>query len=176
MKRPIMAAIAGLMLLFGLLFAFGNQLLSPPQRTYSVAEVQAGLRRDPRAWMGRTVLVQGATQDINQYFPHGNGSPQHLRVLLTPRPLPPNPNAYAVRGGAGTALWAEPRIPRHPFNVLARLLRGLPLVGGVLPVREQVLRLGQSAVYRLTILPIGKGCPPGTCMEHADAMLDDVNP
>ncbi len=176
MKRPFVAVAAVLVLLFGLLFAFGDKLLEPPQRTYAVAEVQAGLRQHPGAWVGRTVMVQGATQDINQYVPHGNGGRRYLRVLLVPRPLPPNPNAYASRGGAATALWAEPRIPHHPFNVLARLLRGLPLVGGILPVREQVLRPGQQAVYRLTILPPRNGCPPGACMEHADAMLDDVNP
>jgi len=147
-------------------------MAAPSAPVYTVAAVQTGLQRQPRAWVGRTVLVSGVVQDINQYFP--TQGPRQLRVSLVPM-LPP-PGSYAALGGYGPQLWADPRrIPSHPFNALMRLLGTIPVLGPLLHVRDQRLHPGQQAVFRLTLLPTHR-CAAGTCMSNADALLDDVQP
>jgi len=47
-----------------LLITISGVGLSVPSRVYSVGDVQDGLRYNPRAWVGRTVLVQGMVQEI----------------------------------------------------------------------------------------------------------------
>ncbi len=149
-----------------------SSLSAPSAPVYTVAAVQTGLQRQPRAWVGRTILVSGVVQDIDQYFP--TQGPRQLRVLLVPM-LPP-PGSHAALGGYGSQLWADPRrVPSHPFNALMRLLGTVPVLGPLLHVRDQRLHPGQQAVFRLTLLP-RRRCPAGTCMSNADALLDDVQP
>ncbi len=146
-------------------------MAAPSAPVYTVAVVQTGLQRHPRAWVGRTILVSGVVQDIDQYFP--TQGPRQLRVLLVPM-LPPG--SHAALGGYGPQLWADPRrVPSHPFNALMRLLGTIPVLGPLLHVRDQRLHPGQQAVFRLTLLPTQR-CPAGTCMSNADALLDDVQP
>ncbi len=149
-----------------------SSLSAPSAPVYTVAAVQTGLQRHPRAWVGRTVLVEGVAQDIDQYFPAQG--PRELRVLLVPTLLPPG--RTTALGGYGPQLWADPRrLPNHPFNRLMRLLGTIPILGPLLHVRDQRLHPGQQAVFRLTLLP-RRRCLAGTCMSNADAMLDDIQP
>ncbi len=57
MKRRTAVAVAVLAMV-GLLGAV-VALRFPSERAYTVAEVQAGLRANPRAWVGHTVLIEG---------------------------------------------------------------------------------------------------------------------
>ena len=56
MRRIVLGA-AGVAVAVGLVLAIPRFTVSPP--VYTVAQVQAGLARDPSAWVGRTVLVRG---------------------------------------------------------------------------------------------------------------------
>ena len=57
MKR-VAIALLGLLLL-ALLAAAILGFFAPTARVYTVDEVQAGMRQDPRAWVGHTILVRG---------------------------------------------------------------------------------------------------------------------
>jgi len=177
--RPIIrrrgrAVIVGLVLvaLGAVIVGWLLSMAAPSAPVYTVAAVQTGLQRHPGAWVGRTILVAGVVQDIDQYGPLRG--PRQLRVLLLPALLPPGPTT--VLGGYGPQLWADPRrIPSHPFNALMRLLGTIPVLGPLMHVRDQRLHPGQQAVFRLTLLPTHR-CAAGTCMSNADALLDDVQP
>ncbi len=56
--KRIAIVVLGLALISGLVAAFVWRA-TPPGRVYAVDEVQFALQRNPRAWVGRTVLVRG---------------------------------------------------------------------------------------------------------------------
>src|SRR5579883_1253687 len=55
--RRIVLGLAGVALAMGLVLAVTH--FTVPAPVYTVAQVQAGLARDPGAWVGRTMLVRG---------------------------------------------------------------------------------------------------------------------
>ncbi len=166
-------------LIVGLAAAVTSQIQGPDGQVYSVPEVQVGLRQHPHAWVGRTILVQGGVQTINQYITAPSdhtgawGTNDHLRALLVPILQPGS--AAAAAGGFGPQLWADPRVPHHPLNTVLRLLTRVPLLGAVVHVHDQTLAPGQRAIFRVTVLPTHQ-CPAGACMSDADVILDDVQP
>jgi len=58
MKRIAIMLAALVLTAAGITVAIGR--LSPSESVYSVADVQAGLQREPAAWVGRVVLVRGS--------------------------------------------------------------------------------------------------------------------
>ncbi len=63
-KRMIarLAFVSTVLFLVSIALAFARLPSSEP--AYSVAQVRAGLARDPKSWLGRTVLVQDAWQGV----------------------------------------------------------------------------------------------------------------
>ena len=57
MKRVIVMATAAIIVAGLVSIAITSLFL--PERAYTVTDVQAGLRSNPRAWIGRTVIVHG---------------------------------------------------------------------------------------------------------------------
>lgn len=173
--RPIIL----LVLIVGAAVGVARLFTPPDGRVYGVPEVQVGLRHHPGAWVGRTIFVQGAVETINQYITApsdhtGNwGTNRHLRALLVPTLLPMN--ATTTAGGFGPQLWADPRVPRRPLNAALRLAGAVPVLGSLIHVRDQRLAPGQTAIFRVTVLPTHR-CPAGACMSNADVILDDVQP
>jgi len=102
-------------------------LVSPSPRVYSVDEVQAGLRQQPRAWVGRTVLVRGwsnssSGQGCPPWGPGPRSSPSLFAsckktwLLLTPAFPSPGPATFPVL------------LPRTGPDLTAR---DLPLIAGM---------------------------------------------
>ncbi len=58
MRRIAIMLAALVLVATGVTVAIGR--LSPSEPVYSAAEVQAGLRRNPAAWVGRVILVRGS--------------------------------------------------------------------------------------------------------------------
>jgi len=99
-------------------------------RVYGVSQVIAGLNRDPRAWVGRTVLVRGAGLRL---LPGCGAGHWCLEGLYEPA---------ARRRGA--VLLLEP----GPADPLVARLRRVPILDGVAPLPQR-LRGGAAAVYRV---------------------------
>jgi hypothetical protein len=109
--------------------------------TYTVAQVQAGLLHNPRAWLGRTVLVHGVL--YRGFCPAGAFCPYMPPVLADP--------------GAGTA---NAILVYWRFtNPMVGFLETLPLVG---PLIDR--HLGGVGVYRVQLQPaIQSRCGRPTC-------------
>ena len=109
--------------------------------TYTVTQVQAGLLHNPRAWVGRTVLVHGML--YTDFCPAGASCPSMLPVLADP--------------GAGTAnailvYWRS-------TNPVVGFLETLPLVG---PLVDR--HLGGVGRYRVQLQrAIQSRCGYPTC-------------
>jgi len=58
MKRRIALVLAATTLAVAIIMAMGRQP-SSTEAVYTVAQARAGLARNPRAWIGRTILVRG---------------------------------------------------------------------------------------------------------------------
>jgi hypothetical protein len=102
--------------------------LSDLEPTYTVAQVQAGLLHNPRAWVGRTVLVHGVL--YTAFCPAGAFCPYMPPVLADP--------------GAGTA---NAILVYWRFtNPVVGFLETLPLVG---PLIDR--HLGGVGVYRVQL-------------------------
>jgi len=97
-------------------------------RVYGVLPVMAGLRRDPRAWVGRMVLVRGAALRL---LP-GCGAGWCLEDLYEP-----------VARRRGPILLLE----LGPADPLVARLRRMPLLARVAP-HPQRLRGAATAVHR----------------------------
>ena len=91
-------------------FAIVNRLADAGP-TYTVAQVQAGLLHNPRAWVGHTVLVHGML--YTGFCPAGASCPYMPPVLADP--------------GAGTA--NAILVYRRFTNPVVGFLERLPLVG-----------------------------------------------
>jgi hypothetical protein len=80
MKRYAVV-LAAFLCAIAVTFAIANHLADSGP-TYTVAQVQAGLRHNPRAWVGRTVLVHGGL--YTAFCPAGAMCPLRPRVLADP--------------------------------------------------------------------------------------------
>jgi len=116
-------------------------LVSPSLRVYSVDEVQAGLRQQPRAWVGRTVLIRGwsnsfSGQGCPLWRPVSRSSPSLFTsckktwLLLTPTFPSSSPAAFPVllpRTGPDLTLTT-----RDPSLIAGIGLHMLPVIGPTL--------------------------------------------
>jgi hypothetical protein len=127
--------------------------LAPSGPIYTVADVRAGLARDPEHWRGRAILVRGVSVPCLAMPSAENG-------LCT---------ALAPSGWQATSL-TPLRGAIDPLRVvqggvdqwLARLRR-LPLLAGMLPA-PQALQWGSVATYRVRPQQMSADtCPSALC-------------
>jgi hypothetical protein len=154
-----------LLVLPGLVLVTGLELVASAshmnhRRVYTVAEVQAHLADDPRAWLGRIVRVRGIARACQP-----SGSPARVlfcrrrpQDLLDPGPVgasDPMPLAWSARGS-----WLT-------------VLRRVPVLGQLMPAPQR-LRWGAEATYRVQI----RAVPAGSCTSVPcdEALLLDVAP
>ena len=134
---------------------------APLDRVYTVAQVRAALARNPRAWVGRTVLVRG-TMVVMAFACLYSGDGFKCGALqwkeLDPEAPGPQPLILASA----------------PASPLLALVHRLPLVGPLVPW-PQPLREGPG-VYRLQ-LRAPSHCPfPSANPSCASALLLDTRP
>ena len=130
-------------------------------KVYTVAQVRAGLARNPRAWVGRTVLVRGTMVVMVFACPYG-GDGFKCGALqweeLDPDAPGPQPLILAPA----------------PASPLLALVHRLPLVGPLMPW-PRPLREGPGA-YRVQ-LRAASHCPfPSANPSCASALLLDTRP
>ncbi len=114
---------------------------------YTVAQVQTGLQRAPRSWVGRTVRIRAILRCCQ----------------LAPSPAPPA--LLDADGSSADALLAY----WHGANPLLDIVRRLPLLSSL--VRHSY---GQMSVYRVQLQPGAQlGCGYRTCYS---AFLVDGGP
>jgi len=132
---------------------FGISRWNPPAPSfdgpvYTVARVQAGLRRQPARWLGKTVLIR-ATAEGRCGFPGPDGTIGNC--ALAPPGVPffglidatGWTNGAAVAGSLPLLLDPPPADP-PPLRIL-RWLRLLP------QPRRQTLKGGQAIIYRVRL-------------------------
>ena len=156
------------LVLLALIFAAGGAGLiqvarshTALDRVYTVAQVRAGLARNPRAWVGRTVLVRGTMVVIDFACPYGGDgfkcTPIHWEEL---DPDAPGPQPLILAPASASPLLT--------------FLQRLPLVGSSMPW-AQSLREGPG-VYRVQ-LRAPAHCPfPSANPSCASALLLDARP
>ena len=111
--------------------------LAAPGKVYTVAQVRAGISRDPQLWRGRTVLIRALAVPLGAMCPPS--TPWCTNVVLADHdPI------------LATTPTLDEMAPRS--NPYVTLLRRLPLVDWVIPDPQQVA-WEQLATYRLHISP-----------------------
>lgn len=195
--RRIVLGITGVVLVAGL--ALVATRFTTPAPVYTVAQVQAGLARDPGAWTGRTVLVRGEVDGGWFGFRLLNtrigtkltGGPMTVVVrhimssllkarravtaTIAPAIVPIVSPALSLSDTAAPVSTKRlPLILGAPNPMLA-WLRRLPLVGAAMP-RPQLLHWGESGVYRVTIQAApSQSCGARVCYQ-AEALDATVGP
>ncbi len=177
-----LGVVLGLALLAGLVAAVAGRPSSGP--VYTVAEVRAGLARQPVAWAGRTLLVRGVTVDslwatgpttsVVQfcYVPPftcplaaPNGTTVYLALIDDS--AQPNPRLFGSVNPTNTTtllLTVQPVAP----NPLIALARRLPPLTRFLPAQGQTPG-GASHLYRIRLRSTRSALPcaglgiPSTC-------------
>jgi hypothetical protein len=145
--------LAGLVVAAALSAGHGDQ--AP---VYPVAAVQAGLARDPAAWLGRAVRVRGVAvlcvSSDSQSDPSlcSHGSTYLLDAAEANQVLP--------------LAWAG-------SDPLLAVVRRVPLLGGLLPA-PQVVHWAAVATYHVALRAVpGERCGVPSCFE---ALLLDAEP
>lgn len=176
MRRLLFVSLLVVALAAGVLITVQSQ--QPPRTVYSSAQVKAGLVRNPKAWVGRTVLVRGLLIDTSQtvfkvpyvvLVPPISRQVQHgfltrsqvARLLIF---------AFAFRGIQVLRLRT---LPPSPFIAF---FRSLPFVDQVVPSAPKANTLS-PAVYRVQLLPPRRDC--GRVLSQRvcyDALLSDYQP
>lgn len=164
MKRRAALVLAALTLAIAIIIAIGRQP-SSTEAVYTVAQTRAGLARNPRAWIGRTILVRGLVIQC--------------RLVEGCVALPPGiPRVGLVDG---IPIIEMPRVAvlsqalplRVDEDPLRLLLRRLPLLRGIVPAPRQ-LSTAQSATYRVRLIvetPCAVANSPASCVV---ASLTDI--
>lgn len=156
MKRVVIGLVGVIAIV--VLSAAIAQLFGPSTPAYTVPEVQAGLWRAPRAWMGRTVTIQGWILE------GGNTdctAPIAARCRTTWVRISPSTSSISTSPPFDVA------IPRHiqPESLYASqllvFLHRLPLVGTFIPP------LVGSRTVRVRLASPPAACWPGDslCIE-----------
>lgn len=133
-------------------------------RVYGVATVRAQLARDPKHWVGRTLLVRGQVVPCLAMPSADNG---RCAALAPSAWQPPSITPWRA------AVDPLPVVHAGLDPALAHLRR-LPLLDDMLPA-PQVLRWGAVATYRVRLRPVARSiCDTGICFEALlpDAALD----
>jgi hypothetical protein len=105
-------------------------------RVYTLPELQAYLEQQPEPWLGRPLRVWALAQPCPVW-----GSPYSSVHCARMQPELVDPDSSAL--GSPLLLAGEPDDPVHG------LLRGLPLIGQLLPVQR--LHWERPAVYRVRL-------------------------
>jgi len=194
-----LGVVLGVALLAGLVAAVAGRPSSGP--VYTVAEVRAGLARQPAAWAGRTLLVRGsATQTLwaigsttsgayefhlcdprffgghPQFCPLAgpNGGTVYLTLLDDSVQLNPRYPAFILQQAKMMAvnLAVQPVAP----NPLIALARRLPPLARFLPMQGQVPG-GVSHLYRIRLQSVGSArCAYPSSFDCATGVLVDAQP
>lgn len=155
------------MLVLGLIVVIGASLhAAAADRVFTVAEIQQGLARHPKQWIGRTILVRGVfryamsdagTIDIFHPPPY---------ILVTYDLYQPGPLRLGGVSGLPLALKLAPRLVAPRPNPLAGLRDALRRVPGL----QRLLGEPALPVFRLTLLAPGGNCLAQGCPQ---ALLDE---
>ncbi len=142
---------------------------------YSLAQVQAGLYRNPQAWAGRTIRVRAQMETLG-----GDGTPQPLssrpslydnllsmppgsRIEITLGPSP-SPHADVSASFPAVSLFVGPRVSDPLLSALQRL----PVIARVVPAPDfesTPQNFFSLKIFVLRLLPRG---------QYVDALLLDV--
>ena len=170
MTRKIVAALAVLVALVLVARMAGTRPGFPAVETvYTAAQVRAGLRHNPRAWVGHTVLIRGLLATASGASATPSVPP--IAVLIDVPRLPRGVSAlqlrilvydyYGITAQPTTTLLLRPAPP----DPLLTLLRQIPGVKGLLPLSER-LDGGEVRVYRVVLLPPHHSCSQkGLCYD-----------
>jgi hypothetical protein len=133
-------------------------LATGAQPVYPVAAVEAGMRRDPSAWIGRTVLIRGVV--LGRFLDPGCS-----------RPTCPGTGAYSLAPSLSAAGMTPALLPLVPGSAGAWLaaLRHIPVLRRFLP-RPRAVQLFKEATYRVHLQEGHQACGARACM---DAILVD---
>jgi hypothetical protein len=127
--------LAGL-LLAGWLTALATHVHLEHSPVYTVAQVQTLLAREPKQWLGRTLLLHGMVAGEPAYHPMPSLVDADAAVAIAPLPV-----ARSTRP-----------------DPLRAFLRRVPLLGELVPA-PQALRWGADATYRVQL----RGAPGTWC-------------
>ncbi len=188
-----MGVVLGLALLAGLVAAVTGRPSSPPGPVYTVAEVRAGLARQPAAWAGRTLLVRGVAAE--SFWATGPTTSMGQLCYLSPFTCPliapngatvyltltndsvrSNPRrAFFTMGvptNTTTLLLAVQHITPNPLITFARRL---PPLARFLPIQGQVPG-GVAHLYRIRLRSAGSTPCAGFSFACATGVLVDAQP
>jgi hypothetical protein len=171
--------------------------VAPGATVYSVGQVVAGIRQNPRAWIGQTIQVRGAIIALAWVHPQaglsgwdcgGSTGPCLLdpargfgsvHALFVPGPVPTHPNTSS---SADTIYpdWSAGRyhvalvlaVPASPANQTLAFLQRMPLLRALLSADAGTLHGNVSEVVRVRVLaPSGAPCGPFPALCRDDAVL-----
>jgi hypothetical protein len=141
MRRPLVAGAAVV-----LIMACAAAILARPAnaagRAYTVAQVRAGLSRDPRGWIDRTIFVRGVVMRCLR-VEGCYGTPAGIPSigLVDGIPIVEAPRTMVLSQSLPLLLERDP---------LRAYLRRAPFIRAVLPTPQR-LSLTQAAVYRVRL-------------------------
>ncbi len=194
--------VLGLALLAGLVAAVVGRPSSPAGPVYTVAQVRAGLARQPAAWAGRTLLMRGIAAKT---FWATGPTTAIGQSCYTPFPPSSGPGSCPLVAphGAAVYLWliddssqslrshlSQPLFLAQPSdttilvhvmqpatpNPLLALARRLPPLARFLPIQGQVPG-GVPHLYRIRLQSIGStSCLPPFRFICAAGVLVDAHP
>ena len=195
MRQAIVIALA--IPLAVIVTALVAHAVTPGETVYGVGQVVAGIRQDPRAWIGHTIQVRGAIIALAWVHPQsglsgwdcgdstspclldparGFGS---VHALLVPGPVPIHPNTSPM-ADAIYPDWAAGRyhvalvlaVPKSPANQTLAFLQRMPLLRALLPAEPGTLHGNVSEVVRVRVLaPSRAPCGPFPALCRDDAVL-----
>lgn len=179
MRKPklilALATVLGFLLSAVLLATFAGEL-APPEHVYSIDEVQTGLYLHPRAWFGRTVLVQAYGRDmrcadttLTTISPNGQTRVTTSTTCPSPRvidmlfPVAPQRSGLLISAPLSVTLGRGITAPTIvPPNALVVTLLHMPFIGRI--VTLALVRHDPGAVYRVQILDPAR-CRSASCSQ-----------
>lgn len=139
---------------------------------YTVAQVQMGLARHPREWIGRTVRVRGTSYLLWWEYASSAGAScasaactwRVYRIGIVDDRL--YSASIGVQSASLTRYGLNIQIPHPASNPIQAFVGRLPLFGRLFAASPQDMQLyeGLSGVFRIKILPAATTCVwPGSC-------------
>jgi hypothetical protein len=190
--------VLGIALLAGLVAAVVGRPSSPAGPVYTVAQVRAGLARQPGAWAGRTLLVRGSAAETfwatgptsgqghlcdPRFFGghpqlcslvRANGATVYLTLMDDSVQLDPTHPLF-IRQQATTMSLNLAVQPIAPSPLIALVRRVAPLAR-FLPMQGQVPG-GVSHLYRIRLQPAGSApCARPAAFNCTTGVLVDAQP
>jgi hypothetical protein len=144
---PVVIILAAAAVLLGASWGRGGGQI------YNLSQVEAGLKRDPHAWLGRTVLLHAVVIVPSTPCSRGGKDPCGRLLYLMDDP--------ALFGRVESSLF----LLRLESDPLLDRLRGLPGVSGLLPSPQDLT--GSTFRVRIQLSSAAYLCPLGGCYEAA---------